>query len=53
MKPLNILMVLDSLEIGGTETHVLEISKALQARGHKIVIGTSGVASLKDFNKLV
>lgn len=51
MKPLNILMVLDSLEIGGTETHVLEISKALQARGHKIVIGTSGGSFAQRFQQ--
>lgn len=39
---LNILMIIDSLNIGGTETHVLALAKALKARGHNIIVGTSG-----------
>lgn len=42
MKPLNILLIVDSLGIGGTETHVLSIAKSLKSRGHHIVVGTSG-----------
>lgn len=41
-KPLNILMFVDSLGIGGTETHVLGIASTLLGRGHRIIIGTSG-----------
>jgi glycosyltransferase involved in cell wall biosynthesis/GT2 family glycosyltransferase len=41
-RSLNILMLVDSLGIGGTETHVLGIASALLGRKHKIIIGTSG-----------
>ena len=39
---MNILMIIDSLGVGGTETHVLAIAKSLKARGHKVIIGTGG-----------
>lgn len=42
LEPLNILMIVDSLGVGGTETHVLALAKSLQTRGHRIIIGTSG-----------
>ncbi|HHT73553.1 MAG TPA: glycosyltransferase [Firmicutes bacterium] len=41
-EPLNILMLVDSLGIGGTETHVLAIAKVLQKKGHNVIIGTGG-----------
>jgi len=41
-EPLNILMLVDSLGIGGTETHVLAVSQALQGLNHKVIIGTRG-----------
>lgn len=39
---MKILMALMSLDIGGVETHVLELSKELVARGHKIVVASAG-----------
>lgn len=39
---MKILMALMSLDIGGVETHVLELSKELTARGHKIVAVSAG-----------
>ena len=53
MKPLKIMMVVDNLDIGGTETHALEIAKSLQLRGHKLIIGTMVDHLLKNFNNLV
>lgn len=41
-KTLNILMIIDSLGVGGTETHVLALAKSLKARGHNVIIGTGG-----------
>lgn len=41
-QPLNILMLVDSLGIGGTETHVLAIAKTLNERNHNVLIGTRG-----------
>ncbi len=41
-KPLNILMIIDSLGVGGTETHGLSIAKSLKSRGHHVTIGTGG-----------
>ncbi len=39
---MNILMALMQLDIGGAETHVVELSKELKARGHNIVIVSRG-----------
>lgn len=41
-KTSNILMIIDSLGVGGTETHVLAIAKSLKKRGHRVIIGTGG-----------
>lgn len=51
LKPLKILMILDSLNIGGTETHVLTLAKALQSRGHQVIIGTSGGPLTQHFQQ--
>ena len=41
---MKILMVLMGLEVGGAETHVVELSKELSSRGHEIVVASnSGV----------
>lgn len=48
---MNILMALMQLDIGGAETHVVELSKELKRRGHNIfVVSRGGVyeAELKD-----
>ncbi len=51
MKPLKIMMVVDNLDIGGTETHALEIAKSLQLRGHKLIIGTNGGPFAQKFQQ--
>ena len=39
---MKILMTLMGLEIGGAETHVVELSKALARQGHEILVASSG-----------
>lgn len=40
--PLRILMLIDGLNIGGTETHVLNLVKTLIVQGVYVVVATSG-----------
>lgn len=42
MKKYKILMVLMGLEIGGAETHVVELSKELKKQGYDIVVVSNG-----------
>ncbi|NMA60266.1 MAG: glycosyltransferase [Firmicutes bacterium] len=44
-----ILMLIDQLNVGGTETHVLSLTKQLIQEGVKVVIGTSGGPLLDTF----
>lgn len=39
---MKILMALMGLEIGGAETHVVELSKALKDMGHEIIVASNG-----------
>ena len=39
---MKILMALMGLEIGGAETHVVELSKALSRRGHEVLVASGG-----------
>lgn len=39
---MKILMLVDYLNIGGTETHILSISKDLLAKGQKVILATEG-----------
>ncbi|OQB14890.1 MAG: GDP-mannose-dependent alpha-(1-2)-phosphatidylinositol mannosyltransferase [Firmicutes bacterium ADurb.Bin193] len=39
---MKILMVLMALDIGGAETHVVELSKELARRGHEITVASNG-----------
>lgn len=39
---MKILMATMGLDIGGAETHIVELSKALQSRGHQIVVVSNG-----------
>lgn len=39
---IRVLMLIDALNIGGTETHVLNITQKLLAMGIYVVVGTSG-----------
>lgn len=48
---LKILMLVDSLNVGGTETHVLSLAKQLTTMGAKVLIGTSGGPFLDTFEK--
>lgn len=50
-RPLNILMLVDSLGIGGTETHVLAMASALKDRNHRVIIGTSGGPMAQRFHQ--
>lgn len=49
---MNILMSLMSLDIGGAETHVFELSKELKKRGHNIIITSNGGAYVKDLEEI-
>ncbi len=37
---MKILMVANGMDIGGAETHIIELCRALQARGHKIFVAS-------------
>ncbi|MCL2589017.1 MAG: polysaccharide pyruvyl transferase CsaB [Oscillospiraceae bacterium] len=42
MQPKRILMATMRMDIGGAETHILELSKMLTARGHEITVASNG-----------
>ena len=49
---MKILMLTSSFDIGGAETHILELSKALSEKGHKITVASAGgeyVKKLQSF----
>lgn len=48
---LTILMLLDTIQIGGTETHVMAVAKQLMAKGHRVIVGTSGGPYVDAFQK--
>ena len=48
---MKILMTLMGLEIGGAETHVVELSKELAARGHEIVVASSGGVYVSELER--
>ena len=45
---MKILMALNGLDIGGAETHVVELSKEIQRRGHEVVMVSSGGVYQKE-----
>lgn len=47
---MNILMALMQLDIGGAETHVVELSKELKRRGHNVVIASRGGVYLSELD---
>jgi len=47
-----ILMALMGLEIGGAETHVVELSKELHKQGHRIVVASNGGVYVKELTDL-
>ena len=42
MKKLKILLLTDRLSLGGAETHILSLCRALTSRGHTVVVASSG-----------
>jgi len=48
---MKILMALMGLEIGGAETHVVELSKALKNKGHEIVVASNGGVYQKELEE--
>ncbi|MBE6008161.1 MAG: glycosyltransferase family 4 protein [Lachnospiraceae bacterium] len=51
-KKYTILMALMGLEIGGAETHVVELSKELHKQGHRIVVASNGGVYVKELTDL-
>lgn len=41
MKKLNVLLVLDSLDIGGAEIHVISLARGLKNKGHKVIVASA------------
>ena len=41
-KQYSVLMALNGLEIGGAETHVVELSKEMQRQGYRVVVASNG-----------
>lgn len=48
---MNILMSLMQLDIGGAETHVVELAKELKRRGHNIVVTSNGGVYEEELEK--
>lgn len=48
---MNIMMSLMQLDIGGAETHVVELAKELKRRGHNIIITSNGGAYVAELNR--
>jgi polysaccharide pyruvyl transferase CsaB len=48
---MKILMALMGLDIGGAETHVVELSRELTRQGHEIVIASNGGAYVPELEK--
>lgn len=48
----NILMLLMKLDIGGAETHVVELSKELVKRGYNVVIASNGGVYTKELESV-
>lgn len=48
---MKILMALMGLDIGGAETHVVELSKALQKQGHQITVASNGGVYCKELEE--
>ena len=48
---MKILMAAMSMGLGGAETHVLELSRALAARGHEVFVASSGGVYARELAK--
>lgn len=49
--PKNIVMMTMAMDIGGAETHIFELSRALVLRGHKVTVFSAGGAYVKELEK--
>lgn len=47
-----ILMTLMGLEIGGAETHVVELSKELKKMGYRIIVASNGGVYEKGIRRI-
>ena len=45
---LNILLAAMQLDIGGAETHIVELAKELKRRGHNVIVASNGGAYVKE-----
>lgn len=52
MDKLNILQIYDYMELGGAESHIITLSKALINRGHKVQIASSYGPSVAKLNEI-
>ena len=52
MKKYRILMALMGLEIGGAETHVVELSKELKKQGYDIIVASNGGVYEKELEEV-
>lgn len=48
---MKILMALQGLDIGGAETHVIELSKEIKRRGHDVIMISGGGVYLEEVEK--
>ncbi len=48
---MKILMALQGLDIGGAETHVIELSREIKSRGHEVVMISGGGVYLTEVEK--
>ncbi len=48
---LNILLATMQLDIGGAETHIIELAKSLKARGHSVFIASGGGVYEEELKK--
>lgn len=49
--PIAVLMVLDQLNVGGTETHVLSVAKELQKQCHRILVAAGNGPLIDRFHE--
>lgn len=49
---MKILMVTNGLDIGGAETHIVELSKELTRRGHQIVVVSAGGVYVSELTQI-
>ena len=48
---MKILMIANGMDIGGAETHVLELCTALSEKGHSLIVASPLVLTPKNYEK--